>query len=197
MLFFLFVITLFPLFLTPSDALLKTLAPAIIWFAALLSQVLSLPKIFQEEKHDGCLQLYCLSPQPLAWLICLKVVVHIIFHLLPLLFLSPLIMLLYKVSFDEWLILMSSMALGLLILQMLGTCISALLINTRQASLLLIVLVLPLYIPIILFATTLLHAYQQSMNIAGPYSFLIAITCIVWAILPCISAQALRIGIES
>lgn len=186
--FFVITTCLFPLALNPESSLLQTIAPGVLWVSALLALLLSVDKIFQIDWHDGSLQHYLLSPQPLSLLVFAKVLAHWLTYGLPLIFITPLLGLFYQLPIEKIVILMQTLVLGTPTLSLLGTLGAALTIGLRQSNLLLALLILPLLIPILIFATSAVTSLQASAEL----SWLSVLLVLALFLTPTVSAFSLR-----
>jgi len=171
LLFFIIVVTLFPLGIGPESTTLSRIAPGIIWVAALLSTLLSLDRLFKSDHEDGSLEQMMLSPHPIFILVLAKIIAHWMVTGLPLIFIAPLLAVLLHLNENSYNALMLTLLLGTPILSLLGAIGVALTVGLKKGGVLLSLLVLPLYIPVLIFATSAIDA--ASMN--SPYSGQLAI----------------------
>jgi len=194
--FFIIVVSLFPLGIGPEPALLRKIAPGVLWVAALLATMLSLPRMFADDYRDGTLEQIVLSPQPLPSLVFGKVLAHWLTTGLPLTLLAPLLGLQFDLSNDSLLVLVLSLAIGTPALSAIGASGAALTLGVRSGGMLLSLLVLPLYIPVLIFGAGAVEAVQISYS-AGPHmSLLGAFSLAALALSPFAVAAALRIALE-
>ncbi|MCL1115339.1 MULTISPECIES: heme exporter protein CcmB [Shewanella] len=171
LLFFILVVTLFPLGIGPEPQVLTRVAPGIIWVAALLASMLSLERLFKADYNDGSLEQMLLSPQPLVILVLAKVFAHWILTGVPLILVAPLLAVLLHLDSNSYVALMATLALGTPVLSLLGAIGVALTVGLRKGGVLLSLLILPLYIPVLIFATSAI----DSASINLPYSGQLAI----------------------
>ncbi len=169
--FFVMVVTLFPLGLGPSSTLLTQIAPGIIWVAALLSTLLSLDRLFKSDYADGTLEQLLLSPHPLFIMVIAKIIAHWCLSGLPLIIIAPVLALLLQMNENSYGALLYTLLIGTPILSFLGAIGVALTVGTQKGGVLLSLLVLPLYIPVLIFATSAIDS--AAMNL--PYSGQLAI----------------------
>lgn len=196
LLFFIIVVTLFPLAAGPDESLLQKIAPAIIWVAALLAILLSIGHLFRNDAEEGYLDLMLLSSQPLTLLVLCKMISHWLTHCLPLILISPLLgFLLHLAPYEDY-ALVVSLLLGTPVLTMLGAIGAALLVGIRNHGLLLPVLIMPLYIPVLIFGTGMLTAAAEQQSILGYIAILTAIMLLSAAFAPLLTGIALRIGVN-
>ncbi|WP_137223865.1 heme exporter protein CcmB [Shewanella sp. MEBiC00475] len=174
LLFFILVVTLFPLGIGPEPQVLTRVAPGIIWVAALLASMLSLERLFKADYNDGSLEQMLLSPQPLALMVLAKVLAHWILTGVPLILVAPLLAVLLHLDDNSYGALMSTLALGTPILSLLGAIGVALTVGLRKGGVLLSLLILPLYIPVLIFATSAIDAAGLNMAYNGQLAILAA-----------------------
>ncbi|WP_351019584.1 heme exporter protein CcmB [Shewanella sp. AC91-MNA-CIBAN-0169] len=174
LLFFILVVTLFPLGIGPEPQVLTRVAPGIIWVAALLASMLSLERLFKADYNDGSLEQMLLSPQPLALMVLAKVLAHWILTGVPLILVAPLLAVLLHLEDNSYGALMSTLALGTPILSLLGAIGVALTVGLRKGGVLLSLLILPLYIPVLIFATSAIDAAGLNMAYNGQLAILAA-----------------------
>lgn len=194
--FFLIVITLFPLSIGADPALLSRVAPGIVWVAALLASLLSLERLLKDDFMDGSLEQLVLLPIPLPVTILAKVVAHWLLTGLPLLVLSPLVAVLLSFDFDVWKATALTLLLGTPTLSFIGAIGVALTVGLRKGGVLLSLLVLPLYIPVLIFSTVTIDAAAAGMNISGYLALLGAILAGTATLAPFAASAALRISIH-
>lgn len=196
LLFFTMVVTLFPLGVSPEDDVLKMMAPGVIWIAALLAALFSLEGMFRSDFDDGALEQMALSPQPLSLLVMAKVLAHWLVTGLPMLMMAPLLALFLAMPMSairalEWTLLM-----GTPLLSLIGSIGVALTVGLRRGGVLLTLLVLPLYIPVLIFASNAVTAAGAGMPIDGQLYFLAALLALAATLTPFATAAALRISLS-
>ncbi|MGL5420646.1 MAG: heme exporter protein CcmB [Plesiomonas shigelloides] len=196
LLFFVIVITLFPLSIGPEPKLLERIAPGIIWVAALLSSLLSLERLFKDDYLDGSLEQLMLLPVPLSLIVCAKVISHWLLTGLPLLILSPLIAVLLSLKPEVWLTMATTLLLGTPTLSFIGAIGAALTVGLRKGGVLLSLLILPLFIPVLIFATATLDASIMGMPLSGYLAILGAMLMGSITLSPFAAAAALRISVQ-
>jgi len=188
--------TLIGLGLGPEPALLARAAPGLIWVLALLSTLLALDRLFQADFEDGSLELMALSEAPLSLLVLAKILCHWLTTGLPLILGTPILALLFGLSLDDLWVLILSMALGTPALSLIGGIGAALTVGIRRGGLLLSLLVLPLYVPVLIFAVAAVEAASAGLD-ATPHLLLLAATMLVaLAIAPAAAAAALRLHLS-
>ncbi|AKH88488.1 heme exporter protein CcmB [Edwardsiella tarda] len=194
--FFLIVVTLFPLSIGPEPQLLARIAPGIVWVAALLASLLSLERLFKDDFLDGSLEQLVLMPAPLTLTVLAKVVAHWLLTGLPLLILSPLVALLLSFNVATWQAVALTLLLGTPTLSFIGAIGVALTVGLRKGGVLLSLLVLPLYIPVLIFATSAIDAASMGMPIGGYLAILGAMLAGSMTLAPFAAAAALRVSIQ-
>lgn len=192
--FFVIVVSLFPLGVGPEPNLLQTLAPGIIWVAALLAAMLSLESMFHSDFEDGSLEQLLLSAHPVSITILAKVLVHWLVSGLPLLLLAPLLAVLLRLPTDAIQVLIITLALGTPVLSLIGAIGVALTVGLRRGGVLLSLLVLPLYIPVLIFGS---GAVAASGSPVGAHFYLLgALLALALSLSPWAAGAALRISME-
>lgn len=194
--FFVIVVSLFPLGIGPESALLKKIAPGVLWVAALLSTLLGLPRLFAADYQDGTLEQMALSPSPLAVLIAGKIAAHWLLCGLPLVLLAPVLGLQFDLDRQTLGILSLSLLLGTPLLSLIGAMGAALTLGVRGGGVLLAVLVLPLYIPTLIFGAGAVEAQSAGLGIDGHLSLLAALLALASFFAPWATTAALRIALE-
>ena len=194
--FFVVVTSLFPLGIGADPALLRTIAPGVIWVAALLSTLLGLHRMFAADYQDGTLEQLVLSPQPLVLLVAGKIIAHWLVCGLPLVILAPIIGIQFDLDVDSLNVLMASLLLGTPVLSLLGSIGAALTLGLRGGSVLMSLLILPLYVPVLIFGAGAVYANSVGLNISGHISLLSALLILALAFVPWVSAAAIKIAIE-
>ena len=194
--FFLIVITLFPLLMGPNPELLGKIASGIAWVAALLSALLSFERLFRDDYLDGSLEQLMLLPVGLPQVALAKVIAHWLLTGLPLILLSPIAAILLSLETHVWGALMLTLLLGTPILSCLGAIGVALTVGLRKGGTLLSLLILPLFLPVLIFAAAVLEAATINMNYSGQLAIIGAILAITLTFSPFAIAGALRISLQ-
>ncbi|MBN2700194.1 MAG: heme exporter protein CcmB [Methylohalobius sp. ZOD2] len=196
MLFFLMIVSLYPLGISPEPDILRTIAPGVVWIAALLAALFSLENLFRNDFQDGTLEQLLLSPHPLAVLILAKVLAHWLVSGLPMLLLAPLLGLLLDLpAAGQW-ALIETLALGTPLLSLIGAIGTALTVGLQRGGVLLTLLVMPLYIPVLIFATNAVTAATVGMPITGQLYFLASLLALALTLVPIALAAAVRISLS-
>lgn len=194
--FFAMVATLFPLAIGPAGDQLQILGPGVIWVSALLSALLSLNSLFLSDLEDGSLDQLILSPQPLPLLCLGKTVAHWLVSGLPLVLVSPLIAITFRMPEETIIVMLTTLTLGTMSLSLLGSIGAALTVGLNRGTALLSLLVLPLAMPILIFgARTVALATTDDAVSAGIY-FLAAYCILALSLAPFAAAAALKISNE-
>ena len=194
--FFLIVVTLVPFSVGPEGGVLTRIAPGILWLGALLACLLSLDRIFALDWEDGSLDLLATSPLPLEGAVAIKALAHWITTGLPLVLAAPLFGVLLHLSAEgaRWLTL--ALAIGTPALSMLGAFGAALTVGLRRGGLLMSLLVLPLYVPTLIFGAEVVRRGAALAPTATPLALLAGITAGVIALIPFAAAAALRVNLR-
>ena len=196
LLFFILVVMLFSISLGPDVNLLKYLTPIIIWIAALLAILLSINQLFRNDLEEGYLDLVILSPCPLTLFVICKLICHWLTHCLPLIFISAFFGFLLNLPAAEMTALIVSLLLGTPVLVMLGGIGAALVIGIRNAGLLLPILIMPLYIPVLIFGIGTMMASARLAPLQGYFAMMGALMLLSLAFAPILTSVALRIGVS-
>lgn len=194
--FFVIVVSLFPLGVGPEMKTLRIIAPGVVWVAALLASMLSLQRLFAADYQDGTLEQMLLSPQPLALIVLGKIVAHWMVSGLPLALMAPILGLQFDLPPAALGILFVALLLGTPILSLIGAVGAALTLGLRGGGVLLSLLVLPLYIPALIFGAGAVEAHIAGVSPEGHLSLLAALLIISGLATPWVTAQALRIAME-
>jgi heme exporter protein B len=194
--FFIIVVSLFPLGIGPEPTLLKKIAPGILWVAALLSTMLSLNRLFATDHADGTLEQLVLSPTPLGLLVAGKIAAHWLTSGLPLVLLAPVLGIQFDLDPPALGILIIALLLGTPLLSLIGAIGAALTLGVRGGGVLLSLLVLPLYIPALIFGAGAVEAHISGLGATGHLSLLAALLALAVFFAPWATTAALRISLE-
>jgi heme exporter protein B len=195
--FFVVVVSLFPLGIGPEAALLRRIAPGVLWVAALLATMLGLPRLFAADHADGTLEQMALSPQPLALIVAGKMAAHWLLCGLPLVLLAPVLGLQFGLDAVTLGVLMLALLLGTPVLSLIGAIGAALTLGVRGGGVLVSLLVLPLYIPALVFGAGAVEAHAAGLDASGHLSILAAMLIVAVFFAPMATSASLRIAIES
>ncbi len=194
--FFLIVVILVPFGVGPERAVLTRIAPGIVWVAALLACLLSLDRIFALDHEDGTLPLLATAPIPLEGVVLAKAAAHWVVTGVPLTLAAPVFGFLLNMEAGAYLWLVISLAIGTPALSMIGAFGAALTIGIKRGGLLLSLLVLPLYVPVLVFGADAVRRGAEGLSVATPLMILAAITMGVLAAMPFAAAAVLRINLR-
>ncbi len=194
--FFAVVVSLFPLGIGPETALLRSIAPGVVWVAALLASMLALARLFAADYADGTLEQLALVPHPLGVLVAGKVFAHWLVSGFPLVLAAPLLGLQFGLERDAIVMLVASLMLGTPALSLLGAVAAALTLGLRASGVLVPLIVLPLCVPVLIFGAGAVDAAASGVG-AGPHLSLLAAYLLPSALFgPWIAAVAIRIALE-
>ncbi len=194
--FFIIVVSLFPLGIGPEPDTLRKLAPGVLWVAALLATMLSLPRLFSDDHRDGTLEQLALAPHPLGLVVTGKVIAHWLVSGLPLALLAPVLGIQFDLSTEGLWILTLSILLGTPALSGIGAIGAALTLGLRGGGVLVSLLVLPLYIPVLIFGAGAVDAAVSGLGGEAHLSLLAALTLASIGFAPWATAAALKIALE-
>lgn len=194
--FFILIVSLFPLGVGPEMDMLRKMAPGVLWVAALLASMLSLGRLFSADYLDGTLEQMMLAPQSLSVLVLGKMFSHWVVSGLPLVLMAPVLGLQFDMSVEALLVLMFGLFLGTPVLSMLGAIGAALTLGLRGGGVLLSLLVLPLCIPVLIFGSGAVEAVSSGLSVTSNLSLIAALLMLCLVFTPWVTAQALRISME-
>jgi len=195
--FFLVVISLFPLGVGTEDKILKQIAPGVVWIAALLASTLALDRLFSSDHLDGTLEQLSLTPQSLPVMVFAKMVAHWLLTGLPLVLISPLVGLFYHLPAKSIFVMVLVLLLGTPVLSMIGAIAAALTLGLRGGGVLVSLLVLPLYIPVLVYGSGAISASMVEGLTVQPYTLLLSAFMLLAIIFsPWATAAALKISLE-
>jgi heme exporter protein B len=196
MVFFVIVVSLFPLAVGAESALLKRIAPGVVWVAALLSVLLTLPRIFASDYADGMLEQLAMSPYPMATIAAGKMLAHWLSTGLPLALVAPVLGLQFGLGARELGVIIASLMLGTPVLSMIGAIGAALTLGVRGGSILTALLVLPLYIPVLIFGAGAVEASMAGIDYTANLSLLGAGLLLGVLASPFAVAAAIKIALD-
>ena len=194
LIFFVIVVSLFPLGIGPELDTLRLIAPGVVWVGALLASMLALEQIFSADHRDGTLEQMLLTPQPVSLLVVGKVLAHWLVTGLPLVVMAPLLGLQYDLSWPGLQALVLSLLLGTPALSLIGAIGAALTLGLRSGGVLLALLVLPLYIPVLIFGAGAAEATVSGLGGQSHLAMLAAILVGSLVLAPVATAAALRVA---
>ncbi len=196
LIFFVIVVSLFPLGIGPEMKLLRLIGPGVLWVAALLAAMLALNRLYAGDYADGTLEQLALAPQPLSVLVLAKVLALWFTTGLPLVLIAPLLALQYDLPGAALPVLVGALALGTPVLALVGSVGAALTLGVRGGGVLVSLLVLPLYVPVLIFGAGAVDASISGLGASGHLSLLGAFLLAALVFAPLASAAALRIALE-
>jgi len=194
--FFVIAVALFPLGIGPESALLERVAPGVLWVCALLATMLSLGRMFDEDYEDGSLEVTTLGPLPLEVVVLAKVLSHWLTTGLPLMIAAPALAVLLNMSTEGFAVLMISLFLGTPILSLIGSVGAALTVGLRRGGVLISLLVLPLYVPVLIFGVGAVEGAIFGLGASANLLILAGGLLVALALTPWASAAALRMALE-
>ncbi len=194
--FFAIVASLFPLGVGSDTALLRLMGPGVVWVAALLASMLALTRLFASDYGDGTLEQLALSPHPLTLLVLAKTGAHWLASGLPLVIIAPLLGLQFDLNADAQLVLLASLLLGTPTLSLIGAVGAALTLGVRGGGALLSLLVLPLYVPVLIFGAGAVEASAAGLDAGAHLSLLGALLLVALVFAPWATAVSVRIAVE-
>lgn len=194
--FFVIVVSLFPLSVGPEMSMLRTMAPGVVWVAALLASMLSLGRMFSSDYLDGTLEQMLLSPHSLSMLVLGKAFAHWLVTGVPLVLMAPILGIQYDLPADALYVLTASLLLGTPILSLIGAIGAALTLGLRGGGVLVSLLVLPLYIPVLIFGSGAVEASSAGLGYGAHFSLLGAFLLVSLVFAPWAAASSLRISME-
>ncbi|MCK5722731.1 MAG: heme exporter protein CcmB [Gammaproteobacteria bacterium] len=194
--FFVMVISLFPLAIGDDKILLQKIAPAIIWVTALLATMLSLDNLFRSDFEDGSLEQMTLLKTPLSMLVTAKIMAHWVVTGLPLILITPLLAVLLYMPSESISMLLLTLLLGTPTLSLIGAVGIALTVGLRQGGVILSLLILPLYIPVLIFATLALQNVEQGFSAEAQIAMMLAILVLAITLSPFAIAAALKVSLN-
>ena len=172
------------------------MGPGVIWIAALLASMLSLSNLFKADFDDGTLEQCLLSPAPSALLISTKIIAHWLSSGLPMIIFSPLLGVFMYLPESAMLALIQTLLLGTPVLSLVGAIGSALTVGLKQGGILLSLLILPLYIPLLIFATSAINNSMAGLTYTGQLYMMAALLVLSLTLAPFAIVAALRISLE-
>lgn len=194
--FFLIVVTLVPLGLTPEASRLAEIAPGILWVMALLASLLSVEGMFQSDYRDGTLEQMIILPQPLYLMVLAKILVHWLVTGLPLTLLAPVLGMMLSLPEAGYMPLVFSLLMGTAVLSLVGAIGAALTVALKKGGLLLSLIVMPLYMPALIFGASTVQRAVDGFPVDGPLAVLGALLAFSLLVSPFATAGALRVSMH-
>lgn len=196
LLFFVLIATLFPLAIGDNQSVLRTVGPGVIWVAALLSVLLSLDGMFRSDFEDGSLEQLMLTPHPVSLLVIAKITGHWLVAGLPLLIVAPLLGILLSLPGAAISVLLVTLLLGTPVLSLVGAVGVALTVGLRRGGIILSLLVLPLYVPVLIFASNAVAMAATGIPVAAQLYMLGAILVLSLSLAPLATVASLRVSLS-
>lgn len=193
--FFLMITVFFPLTMTPEPALMRQVAPGLVWTAMLLAFLLASERLFQQDYEEGVLEQWLLCGESLSLMVFAKVTVHWLLNLLPMLFLCPLLAILFSLSRHELAVLILSLIAGTPAILFLCALAAAFSTGIRQKGVLMALILLPLAIPVMIFGSATLNAAMQGLAVNGYLALLVALSLLASSFLPLAINAIIRISL--
>jgi len=194
--FFVIVVSLFPLGIGPETQLLRSIAPGVVWVAALLASMLSLGRMFANDEHDGTLEQLLLTPQPLYLVVLGKALAQWLVSEVPLILVAPLLGMQFSLPSDTLFVLVVTLLIGTPVLSLVGSIGAALTLGLRGANVLIALLILPLYVPVLIFGAGAVDASINGGEVAANIYLLAALLVVSLVFAPWATSAALRISME-
>lgn len=195
--FFVLIVSLFPLGISPETEFLRSAGGGIIWVAALLAILLSLNMLFRNDYADGYLEQWVLSPQPLAMMVLVRVCAVWVVSVVPLLLLVPLLGLMLHLPSDRISVLTLTLLMGSPVLLLIGAIGAALTVSVRSSGVLLALLMTPFYVPVLIFGTGAVTAASEGIPITGHLAILGAMLVLTIVLAPFAIAAGLRMSVAN
>ncbi len=194
-LFFILVLILFPIAIGPEGGLLARLAPSVGWIAVILAILIALPRMFAEDYENGWLEQLFLSGYPGSLIVTARLVSFWLLYCLPLILSSFLLVPFFSFDLGLWWILLQTLICGSILMTCLGSLASALLVSSRKGSGVMALLIVPLLIPAVIFASAAQEAASQALPYTSPMLILFALAVFALTVAPIATAQALRLNL--
>ena len=191
--FYLIVAAMFPLAIGSRPESLRELAPVAIWLGALLASTLSLDRVFHADYEDGCLEQLLLSHHPLTQLVAAKILAHWMLTGIPLMATALLLGVMFQLPAAAYAPLIVTLLLGTPVLSLIGAVLAALTVGLRGSGVLLALLILPLYIPVLIFSVAAVSNASKGLSIAAELYFLAAVLVLSATLMPLAAAASLRV----
>jgi heme exporter protein B len=192
--FFLMVVTLFPLAIGPNPQTLQLVSGAVVWVAAILSLLMGLERLFRDDYMDGSLEQLILSPTPLYMIVLVKVIAHWLVNIFPLLVISPLLALFLNMTHTMYFTLILTLLLGTPIISLVGAIGVALTVGLQRSGVLVALLLIPLFIPLLIFATSAIESASMNLPISFQLGIMASLLLFSLAIAPMVIAYSLRVS---
>lgn len=192
--FFIMVITLFPLAIGPNPQTLQLVSGAVVWVAAILSLLMGLERLFRDDYADGSLEQMVMSPTPLYMVVLVKVITHWLVSIVPLLLISPVLALFLNMTNTMYVTLILTLLLGTPIISFVGAIGVALTVGLQRSGVLVALLLIPLFIPLLIFATSAIEYASMNLPIGTLLGIIASMLLFTLALSPAIIAYSLKVS---
>lgn len=196
LLFFVITVSLFPLAVSPEGQLLRQIGSGVIWVSALLAAMLSLESMYRDDYYDGTLELLLLQSGSPYKVVVAKIISHWLTTGLPLVVISPILAIMMQIETSAITALVLTLIIGTAVLSLIGSVGMGLTVGLRQGGVLLSLLVLPLYIPILIFGTSAVAAASMGLEYIGQLAFMGAYLMACISLVPFASVAAIKVSIQ-
>jgi len=197
LIFFFSILMFVPLGITPDAKVLSNIAPGLIWIIALLATLLSLDRLFVSDFENGSLDQMMVSGQSMFWIVMCKCLVHWSVTGLPLTLLSPILGLMLSLPATAYIALMASLLLGTFVLSMIGAVGASLLVSLKKGGVLLSLIVMPLYVPVLIFGSGAVNSAAVGLDVTGQFAILGAMVLLAMVLAPLAAAAAIIISLRN
>ncbi len=194
LMFFLMVVTLFPLAIGPNPQTLQLVSGAVVWVAAILALLMGLDRLFRDDYSDGSLEQIMLSPTPLYFVVLVKVITHWLVNIIPLLVLSPLLALFLNMTTNMYIALIFTLLIGTPIISLVGAIGVALTVGLQRSGVLVALLLIPLFIPLLIFATSAIDSAAMNLPIGFQLGIMSSLLLLSLAVSPMVIAYSLKVS---
>ncbi|MBE1236659.1 heme exporter protein CcmB [Phaeovibrio sulfidiphilus] len=194
--FFVVTVVLFPFGVGPEVSVLERISAGVLWVTALLASMLSLDRIFQQDYEDGSLDLLTRAPAPLTGIVLAKILAHWLTTALPLVVAAPVLAVLLQMSPEGFSALVAALLLGTPTLSLIGAVGAALVLGARRGGVLVSLLILPLYVPVLIFGVSAVDGAASGFAVASQFQIMGAILLVSLVVCPLAAAMALRQALE-
>ena len=197
LIFFFLIISIFPLVLGPEKKLFDKIIPGIIWITTILTTILTSNNFFKDDFNNGVIEIYLTSDSSIELILFLKIVSSWIFTCLPIIIFIPLVSVLFDISFDSALVILATLIIGTPILISIGIFGSALTMGLSKNNILIPVIVIPFYIPVLIFSASAIEAVSIGLSYEMQILTLLALLLLILPIMPYLLKYTLRLSINN
>lgn len=192
--FFVLVVSLFPLAVGPNLDTLQRIGPGVIWVAAILALLMGMDRVFRDDYNDGSLEQYMLAPIPLSFVIVAKIFAHWLMQIGPLLLISPLLALFLNLSFDMYVAMVATLIIGTPLVSFVGAIGVSLTLGLQRSGVLLMLILLPIFIPLLIFATSAIDSASMQLSYLPQLAIIASLFLFAAALSPMAIAYAIRVS---